>query len=58
MLVSQMISLVRGLGADQKGVTAIEYGVIAAATVVTIVVALTAIGPKMTTIFTSISSAL
>ena len=44
--------------ADEKGVTAMEYGVIAAATIVAISVALLAIAPKMKTTFESISTAL
>lgn len=42
----------------QLGVTAMEYGVIAAVTIIAIVGALAVIGPNMTTIFTQIGTAL
>lgn len=42
----------------QPGVTALEYGVIAAVSIVAIVGALALIGPRMTTIFNSIAGAL
>ncbi len=49
---------VRRAIADQKGVTAMEYGVIAAATIVAITGALLLIGPQLTTIFEQVDSAL
>ena len=42
---------------DQKGVTAMEYGVIAAATILAITGALLAIGPQLSTIFDELNSA-
>jgi pilus assembly protein Flp/PilA len=43
---------------DQSGVTAIEYGLIAALIAVAIVVAVTAVGSDLTTTFTSVGTAL
>ena len=43
---------------DEEGVTAIEYGLIAALVAVGIIVALTALGTSLTTIFGEISAAL
>ena len=40
----------------EEGVTAIEYGLIAAATAVAIIVALNGLGPKLSAIFQSIST--
>ena len=43
---------------EEKGVTAIEYGLIAAATAVVIIAGLTTIKGKLGAIFTSIGAAL
>lgn len=43
---------------DEEGVTAIEYGLIAALIAVVIIGALRLVGTNLTTIFTSISTAL
>jgi pilus assembly protein Flp/PilA len=43
---------------DESGATAIEYGLIAALIAVVIITALTTIGSKLTTTFTSVSTAL
>jgi pilus assembly protein Flp/PilA len=43
---------------DESGATAIEYGLIAALIAVVIITALTSIGSKLTTTFTSIASSL
>lgn len=43
---------------EEKGVTAIEYGLIAAATSVAIIGALALIKPELVTIFSSIATAL
>ena len=42
----------------EDGVTAIEYGLIAATTAVAIILALVALEPKLVAIFTSIANAL
>jgi pilus assembly protein Flp/PilA len=43
---------------DQSGVTAIEYGLIAALIAVVIITAVTAVGTKLSGTFTAISTAL
>jgi pilus assembly protein Flp/PilA len=43
---------------DQSGVTAIEYGLIAALIAVVIIVAVTAVGTNLSATFTSIGTAL
>ncbi len=43
---------------DQSGVTAIEYGLIAALIAVVIVTTVTAVGTNLTATFTSVSTAL
>ncbi|MGA7385297.1 MAG: Flp family type IVb pilin [Methylocella sp.] len=42
--------------ADQSGVTAIEYGLIAALIAVAIVVAVTSVGTSLSALFTTISA--
>jgi Flp pilus assembly pilin Flp len=44
------------LAADQKGVTALEYAVIATATIAAILVAMSAIGTNLNTLFTAIGN--
>ncbi len=56
--MSTVVTTMRKLASDHRGVTALEYGLIAASTAVVITAALATIGPKMTTIFTAISTAL
>lgn len=46
------------LAGDRKGVTAMEYGLIAAFTAVAIVAGLTIIGPRLTAIFTNVGNSL
>ena len=58
MSMSQMISMARGLVADKKGVTALEYGVIAAAIVIAIVAVLPGMGAALATTFTAVTAAL
>ena len=58
MQFKDLFSLVRSIRDDEEGVTAMEYGVIAAATIVAISAALLLIGPRMTVIFTSVKTAL
>ena len=43
---------------DQSGVTAIEYGLIAALIAVVIITAVTTVGSKLTTTFTAVAAAL
>ncbi len=58
MHFKDILALIRAIRADEKGVTAMEYGVIAAATIVAISAALLSIGPRMTVIFGSVKTAL
>ena len=48
----------RALIADERGVTAMEYGLIAALVAVVIITTVTALGTNLKTTFTSISTAL
>ena len=43
---------------DERGVTALEYGLIAGLVAVVIVTSVTSLGTKLTTVFTSITAAL
>ena len=43
---------------DKRGVTAMEYGLIAALVAVVIITAVTSVGSKLDTVFTGIASAL
>ncbi|MDE2357200.1 MAG: Flp family type IVb pilin [Alphaproteobacteria bacterium] len=49
---------VKTLAGDRKGVTAIEYGLIAGLIAVAIIVAVTAVGGNLTNLFTNISTKL
>jgi pilus assembly protein Flp/PilA len=48
----------RALIKDERGVTAMEYGLIAALVAVAIIGSVTALGTKLSTTFTTISGAL
>ncbi len=48
----------RALAKDERGVTALEYGLIAGLVAVVIVTSVTTLGTKLTTTFTSIAAAL
>jgi pilus assembly protein Flp/PilA len=48
----------RALAKDERGVTALEYGLIAGLVAVVIVTSVTALGTRLNTTFTSIASAL
>ncbi|MGH8327886.1 MAG: Flp family type IVb pilin [Steroidobacteraceae bacterium] len=52
------LSLTRGFVADNHGVTAIEYALIAAITIAAMAVAVPAIGLHLAAIFTNISAKL
>jgi pilus assembly protein Flp/PilA len=49
---------ITNLGKDKKGVTAVEYGVIAALIIVVCIVAITTVGTKLNTAFSTIGSAI
>jgi len=57
-MIQKFIARIRKLRGDEEGVTAMEYGLIAAATVVAIAVLLPGIGSKLSEIFSGVSSAL
>jgi pilus assembly protein Flp/PilA len=50
--------LLERLKADRKGVTALEYGVLAAGIVLAVATAATALAGKLTTLFTSVGTAI
>jgi pilus assembly protein Flp/PilA len=52
------LTLLQQVKADRKGVTALEYGVIAAAIVGALVVAMAALVPQLTATFGAITTAL
>lgn len=53
-----MFKLIRKLRRDDEGATAIEYGLIAALISVAAIVAMTAIGGSLDTLFTTVSDEL
>ena len=57
-MIKTMIARVRKLLRREDGVTAMEYGLIAAATVVAIATLMPGIGTKLSSIFSGVSSAL
>jgi pilus assembly protein Flp/PilA len=56
--MSTFLTNLRALANDERGVTALEYGLIAGLVAVVIVTSVTALGTKLNTTFTSIASAL
>jgi len=54
--MSNFISAVKDFAADENGVTAIEYGLIAALVGVGIIIGATALGSKLNTLFTNIGT--
>ena len=56
--MSKFISAIKTFGADENGVTAIEYGLIAALVAVAIVVAVKALGGQINTTFNSVVTAM
>ena len=48
----------RNIGKDEKGVTAVEYGVIAALIIVVCIAAITTVGTNLNTTFSTIGSSL
>ena len=53
-----MVRLIRDFGGDQKGLTLIEYGLIAALVATTLVTALANIGVTLKSYYTTISTTL
>jgi pilus assembly protein Flp/PilA len=56
--MSTMLKAVRGFWKDEEGVTAIEYGLIAALIAVVIILAVTAVGGGLENIFNYIAGQL
>lgn len=52
------MKLFHSLLRDESGVTAIEYGLIAALIAVVIIVAVTAVGTNLTAVFSNVSTSL
>ena len=53
-----MQTLIKKFWKDERGATAIEYGLIAALISVVIIAAVTTVGTQLTTTFTTVSNAL
>lgn len=53
-----MVNFIRGFWADEEGVTAIEYGLIAALIAVLIIAGASAVGTNLNSIFTKIANCL
>ena len=53
-----LIRLIHQLGRDEEGVTAIEYGLIAALIAVVIIASVTLVGSKLEAVFTTIEVAI
>jgi pilus assembly protein Flp/PilA len=53
-----MLKLIERFVANESGATAIEYGLIAALIAVVIISAVTAVGTKLSTTFTTVSGSL
>jgi len=57
-MISKMLARIQGLLRDESGVTAIEYGLIAALIAVVIIVAVTLVGQELAITFNTIQAAL
>jgi pilus assembly protein Flp/PilA len=51
-----LIQRIKNFGREEDGVTAIEYGLIAALIAVTIIVAVTAVGDNLVAVFTAVAA--
>jgi pilus assembly protein Flp/PilA len=56
--MNQLVTAVKRFVSEEEGVTAIEYGLIAALIAVVIIAAITAVGTNLTCIFTRIADCL
>lgn len=54
----QIVKLFKQFARDEEGVTAIEYGLIAALIAVVIIAAVTIVGTRLTATFTAVSNSL
>ena len=57
-MLSSLILLVQNLRADKRGVTALEYGLIASLIAVAIIAAITGLGTGIASTFTTIANKL
>jgi pilus assembly protein Flp/PilA len=56
--IMKLVQFIKNFGREDDGVTAIEYGLIAALIAVTIIISVTAVGDQLVLVFTAISTAL
>lgn len=54
----KLVQFIKNFAREDDGVTAIEYGLIAALIAVTIIISVTAVGDQLVLVFTAISTAL
>jgi pilus assembly protein Flp/PilA len=54
----KLVQFIKNFAREEDGVTAIEYGLIAALIAVTIILSVTAVGGQLVLVFTAISDAL
>ena len=57
-MLNDIFAIVRTIRADKKGVTALEYGLIASLIAVAIIGAVTTVGANLNTVFGKISGSL
>ena len=56
MSITELLAIIKQICANDKGVTVMEYGMIAAAVIVAIATVLTTIGAKLRNSFSNVSS--
>jgi pilus assembly protein Flp/PilA len=54
----ELVQFIKGFAQEEDGVTAIEYGLIAALIAVTIIISVTAVGDQLVLVFQAVSAAL
>lgn len=54
--LSKFVNAVKTFGQDEEGVTAIEYGLIAALIAVVIITSVTLVGSKLAALFTAVAT--
>jgi len=54
----KLVQFIKHFGREEDGVTAIEYGLIAALIAVTIIISVTAVGNNLVGVFNAVSAAL
>jgi pilus assembly protein Flp/PilA len=58
MSITELLAFIKQIRTNGKGVTAMEYGVIAAAVIIAISAIMTTVGKKLTNTFSNINTAL